>query len=311
MLKMIDKYYWLYAVLSLSLLAAYLLGNPTPAVLERDTITRESMFWINMTAAIPAIVIWLIGFYSFIKLRQYTRSIQHDPDGRAFHFLSAGIGTLVIGSSTHLVITRWLLNAHDAGFVAEAFLPIFATHFIVSIVLTGFALIAYGAHLLHLSVGAPTVALWRKTSGVMSLAIVATLFTMAVFSNPSREYPTAPGNFSYFTPDWVTFTTFVIPFIAAMACGVIAVTLTAVYAHAVRGSIYRKAFQKLNYGITLITAAFTLILSTDVMANSIVAQGIELYLLFLYISLATFIAGSACIAWGAKSLAKLEESSES
>lgn len=291
-------------------LLALFVNEPDSAVLEQFGIARESVIWINLSSALPFMLIWLLGFYAFVKLRQYSKRIRDDSDGLGFHFISIGFGISAIGIPVVFVISRWMLNAINVDLIPTSVATIVSTYLVLFVTLVSFILIAVGAHKLYRSIESPSIALWRWISGGTALAMIGIIYTYFAFSNPSRNYPRTEGASSYFLPDWLILTTIVMPYLATLASAVTAVILMNIYRINVGGTLYRKAIGNINVGLIFSISALSISQFVEALGDTLVAQGFGAILALIYIMLLVLIIGNVLLARGAKRLSKFEEASD-
>ena len=304
---MSKKHYWLFAFFALVYLVSFIVEVPDPAVLAKYHIPLSAVFLINMTAALPLLAIWFAGFYGFSKLRQYVRKIKKSPDGEAFKYLEIGLTVLAIGLPISSIVSRWLVNAVNAHMISKPVATIINTHLAVLYPLLSFALILIGARLLLGTVKKARVPAWHMFGVTVGIAVLSILYIFLTFADPNRGHPSPNVAATFYMPDWLIFTTIVVPYLAALACGLYAALFITTYYRNVGGKLYRQALRKLNKGFLLVILTLGLIQFLGSLNPLLVKWGFGSLLLLIYALLILLAAGFVVIARGAKGLAKLEE----
>jgi hypothetical protein len=308
--KLLNKYYWLFFVLSFLYLLAPFVNTPDPAVLARLNITPESALLINLSSAVPFILMWFLSFYAFVKLRDYAKRIREDDDGKGFELIARGFGVTAIGIPLIFVITRWMLNATNVDLIPEATQVITGTYLILIVPILSFALSTAGALKLYRTVEFPIIHPWRWVVTALACINVGVFYTYAVFANPSRNFPQAEGVFSYFMSDLQILTTVVIPYISLITLASVASVVLSTYYTSVSGILYKLALKKISIGFIFCISGLSLSQFVNAIGNVTQTHGFAFTLMLSYLMLGILVAGSFLIASGAKHLNKIEEASD-
>lgn len=306
-MKKLSKYYWLYIFLIVIYMVSFFVEVPNPAVLDQYDIPREAVLWINMTGAIPLLLIWFAGFYAFVRLRNYAKKIIHDDDGQGFKYLAAGTGALAIGLVLSSVVSRWLVNAFNAGMVDRPTVTIIESHVGVAVPLISFLLLAIGAYKLFKTLDGVHVETWRIVTGSTILAIIAISYLVSVFATSNSQYPTAAGDPGLYMPDWLVLATIALPYIASLACATATAILIRVYTVHTAGRIYKKSMTKLNRGFIILLVAISMIQFIVALNSMFTDWGFVSILGLIYLIILVMTFGFVSLARGAKGLTKIED----
>lgn len=294
------------------LVVLYLLvtfATPTnPDILElyrMDNLEYQSM---RATIAIPLIAMWFTALYGFVSLRQYAKAIQKSPDGRGFQWVAAGLGVLALGLPINSIIGTMLSRSAGEGLLEQSTQTIIATHLTVGYQLLSFALLAYGAFKLLKVVHKIKIPYRDSVIGVLMLATISVVYLLSVLNNPSREIAVPPNNAAtYYMNDFLIITTIVLPYIAAWACGVFAFVAIRTYQKNVDGVLYRKALQKLNFGILYIISVSALMQFSNAAVTTYFSWQLGSLAALVQVLVIAIGVGFVYVAVGSKDLAKLEE----
>lgn len=302
------KYYGLLACLVLAYLVTVIFFQPDSTLLSRYHLNDTQYRLLSLTVVIPVIAIWFGAFYSFVKLGNYVKKIENTPDGREFAWLYAGLVAFGLGLPLGSLISRLLTYGARQSIISQSFATIVGTHITLVFVLIGSILLVIGSWRLMSLVKKARVPHWQTLGAAVALIILSIIYGYAALHNPLRQTTGQPlTTAAYAMPDWLIFTTIVLPYIVAWACGFYTTLWLHTYHHHVNGKIYRRALKRLNTGVFIVIFASVLVRLLTNMPTNIADWGLRTMLLLLYALLFIIAVGYVLIALGAKGLSRLEE----
>lgn len=296
----------LFIVLVLINLALTLSIPPDVSVLRRYNLEPSQILLLKLIVTLPLIAIWLLALYGFVTVYRYASSIRKHKDGNAFLSISTGLGVLAFGLPLQSISVSFL---DYMGRTRPAFEPastIISNYIALGIILTSFYILHKGALQLNqnLKVKEPSTRSlqWQVVFGLFSL-----LYVYLVFHNPARSHPTEQvAQAAYYLPDWLIFTTVVLPYIAVWYLGIQSAYNIYLYQQRVKGILYKQALRFIASGIVGVVAASMLVRFIASQTTYLSSIGLRAVLLLIYMLLISVSIGYIFIASGARRLHKME-----
>lgn len=273
---------------------------PDPQALQLLHISSWTYRVAVLVLLIPYGVIWYAAFYAFDKMRDYSRAIKGFDDGKAFRYITAGMGVLAFGL---ILPTTISLILHNIAMHHESFRPasVIITNYLGIVPeIVAFLLINSGSHLLAI--------LGKRRLGVNGIRALALVFITiaAIFTYLVTHYQAAHNNVYYLnTP--LLITTFVVPNLFGWFMGLLSAYEFGQYATHVAGSVYRQVLRQFSYGIVVVLAGSVAI---QFVANTFAARvsnSLGSIVILEYGLLAIVAIGLTLMALGAKKLQMIEE----
>lgn len=273
--------------------------QPDPEAV-RQLHTTETTYRLAVAALlVPYIIIWYTGFYTFAKLREYSKPLKHTKDGVGFHTITAGMGVLAFGLVVPTIIALVLNNiaVHHPAFKAPAtitnnYLGLFPG-------LLAFLLLYNGALKLVSTIREKTRKLDLRRHAPWFLLLAAT-FTYLTLQNRYRFH-------SYYLPVWLLVTTIIVPYVYGWMVGLLSAYELRTYAQSVKGLLYQKAIKQFASGIAVAIVASIAIQFVNITIAQRFSHSLGAILLIDYLLLIIVGVGLILMALGTKKLKRLEE----
>lgn len=298
-------YIWLLVLVGIYITVIALVPSDSAGA-TRYNLSPSTAKLLSLSLAIPVMIIWYAAFYGFIKVKQYAYLAGATKDGRALRIIGNGLMVLAFSIPITSItgnIRNYLVNQNpDLRTTAV----IVQNYLALALALVSLWLIAHGAKQL--------VKTLKKKPYSAYEAVIAVIFTSFCFV---YTYITLSGNFdangsvagveAYHLPDFLVFSTIVVPYIVLWFLGLRAAYHMQIYRAHVPGILYRQALGYLAAGvasvsITLMTLRVLVSLSSFLNSLSLRYLLVLLYALILMIGISFGL-----IAFGAKKLKKIEE----
>lgn len=290
------KWYVILTVIAIGLA----LGLPPDPQTLQHLHTSTVAYRIAIAALlIPYALIWYASFYAFAKLQEYSRPLTGTKDGKAFHKITIGIGTLAFSLIVPTIISLILNNiaAHHHGFKTTAII----TNNYLGLYpgLLAFVLLNNGTRaLLH------TTHSWARKFD-LRLHFIWFLLLSVVFSHLAIEnsYRDDPYHLSVV----LLILTVIVPYLYGWVIGLLSAYNLRLYATAVPGILYKRAIKRFATGITITIIASILIQFVSITITQRLSSSLGAVLLIDYGLLIVVGVGLLLVALGAKRLKKIEE----
>jgi len=255
---------------------------------------------------VPLLVVWLVAFYGYSRLREYTQIVRSAPEGQAFSDLTRGAMWLAWGQPIPAIISLVLssIAGSHANFAG-------ATSIINNYINLLIALVAYS----YFSSAGRRLAEREKVrislSGARMLIVVFVSFGVTfcyfVFRNLSSSNLGSSNN-AYNLPTWLLLASLVIPYLYAWFAGLLAAYEVHLVSQHSKGLLYQRALQQISRGLVIIIASSIFIQ----FLRSISPSGVQHFslgniLLLIYCLLIIMGLGFFLLAYGANRLRKIEE----
>ena len=266
--------------------------------------TELQRILLQLTIAVPYLFIWLAAFFGALQLRAYQASLVEGEHRRAF--LKIGDGLLWLALS--LPITSMVSSIRNQPTLDAAYpaLTILLNHLYVLFPLIGFYRLFIGARILAKEAGAEL-----KTRSMVLMAIsaaaVAAVQLFFMFTDTARNVAPEGGHATFYLPDPLLVTDYVIPTAFSIVFAVLAASYLGGFLKKSAAVIYEKSLPPLIWGLTLImTSTIILQLLLSLGSTRLLALGLGAILLIVYVFLGIQVAGYLLVAQGTGRLARLQ-----
>ena len=265
---------------------------------------------ISVTLFIPYLLTWLIavlGLYHFGQFYRVARQ-KHLANSIAFGLIMWGLGFLILDLITSPFFSSFR-NLWQANHRAVVELTIISNYAHIIFTLVAFGLLFQGARSLARSSHYASGVRSRPLPALVATALFTLLFSIAVFSNPTRQTSTQSGQFAtYYLPDFLILVTIIIPLAITWLLGLQAALNTEQYVHSLSHPMWRLAIVRFFHGLLAVLSS-AIILQGITMLGSQQLQTINLALILaiVYLFIVIQAIGYLFIKASAKQLRKLVE----
>jgi hypothetical protein len=251
---------------------------------------------LQLTIAIPYLLIWLAAFHGALQIRTYQTSLAEGEHSKAFKMIFGGLAWLAVGLLATTIVGAFRNMDALQGF--ESTLVVVNNFLYVLFPLVGFSHLFVGSNILAREAGVPLTA-----SAVVSAVLVAGAIAAAqlylIFTDPARLN-------TYHLSDPLLVGTIVLPTAASLVLCVITAFNLRGFLKKSAAIIYEKSFPPLTTGLTLIMAStIVLQLLLSLGQSRLLGIGLGGILVLVYAFLALQGAGYMLVASGTSRLAKL------
>lgn len=292
--------YHVLLALAVTYAALLFLVPPSQHTLQKYHISAFELRLIDVTIIIPYLLIWLAGFYGYVKLKRYTFNIRHAKDGAHIDRLANGVFMLVLWpplSSILATLTAAIVLKFPG---AKDALATLGQYFNLLLPLAGFMLVASGAR------GLNRVAKIQPSARGVNVIAFLLAGLGAVYSNlVYLAYHNSPT--AYHMPYWLVVLTLVIPYTYMWFLGLIATYEIHIYRQKVHGIVYRQSWNMLGIGVGAIIVMQIFVQYANTFASELQKLALTQYLMFIYLVLILLSVGYIFVARGADRLQKIEE----
>lgn len=274
-----------------------------PAAVERYGLTMTQLRWVGLAVAAPLVVIWLIAYYGYDKLWQYSRLLGSTPEGAPITTLTRGLMVLVLSLPVTTIassLLRYLGRQYPDWLTA---MTVVTNYLKLLLPLVAFILISIGVRsLTEIGRQSPT----RNAVHLITIlcAALAAVYTYCVV----YFVFTIPGvNTPYYMPLSLVLPTLVVPYLYMWFIGITAAYELYLYNSTLKGKLYRRSWSMVSAGIAGVLLSMILIQFLVTLTNEFNKLSIVNTLLVVYGLLLVMAAGYALVAYGAKRLQRIEE----
>lgn len=277
-----------------------LLPAPDRTTLVKYHLHPTGLRLLDATLLVPIFVMWFAVFYGYGRLHRYSQLIKRERDGKQVVKLANGLLILALGLPLNSIIGNALAlyaRTHP-GFAAPA--TIISNYIGVAYPLAAFIFINSGTRGLNaFSREHPSFLLGNAV--VLADIILGVIFcTLIAHAHHSLQN-------SYHMSSGLVMLTFAIPYMYMWFLGMYAVAEMYTYSQQLSGVLYRKAWDRLAFGLGTIIILDILLQYLGTLAawlNSLTLAGV---LGLLYVLLLLLAGGFIVVALGTKELMKIEE----
>ncbi len=281
---------------------------PASQSLAKYGITTAQGNMIRATVLVPSLFIWVACLYAVLRFYRYTSFLRGSAEGTGFQKIALGLQLLFWGLVLPNVIN--LITAYNPD-IPEV---LRATTILRNYVTLFFYFTASWNIYLGIKMLSRTVKLDEKLKHlgyramVVFMTALTTCYVWAIFHNDSRYISQNPlAAATYYLPDWLIVLTMLIPYLITWTIGCLALIYLRGFARSVEGTVYRKAFGSVMYGIMVIVL---LSMGLQLLVQGATALGnasLKVILLLVYLIILILGFGYLLLAKGARELTAIEE----
>ena len=292
--------------ISLSIWSAiYILGTlVAPLTQTRFNITPAKTHLLQVSFALPIVLIWAAAVYGAERFKTYALSIKHDRDGEALNRVANGLMVLILSvmsGGLSSILRPWALR--------DGWLKLFTIAFNylqVLLPLIAFYIMYSGSkQLLETLPKKAKRSTWWPV--IMIMIPIAAVYTVVVFNYAYRNHtPDAKTYSSFYIPDYLIALTLMLPYLVGWTLGLKAALNIANYKSQVKGILYRSAMHRFVVGILIIISFAVLLQMLVALSTYLSHAGLGVILLFIYLIVLTYSVGFLVLASGSKKLSALE-----
>jgi hypothetical protein len=296
-------YYLVFTIWSLIYIIGTLIAPLAP---NRFSLTEAKTRLIQITIALPVVLIWLAAIYGAEHFNSYARSIKSSKDGKALSVIGIGLTTLaaaVMSGGLGGILRPWALRD---GWI-ETFTVIY-NYLQVSLYLIAFYFIYKGSVMLR------GVAITKKESisswipVLVTIVIIGAFYTFILLGYDYRNSTPDPRKYSsFYLPDFLVFATLALPYLIGWALGIKSALNIAFYHKKVKGIIYRSALKNFVNGIYLVIAFAVALQMLIALSTYFAEAGLASILLVVYLIIVFYSLGFLILAAGSKKLNTIEK----
>lgn len=289
-----------FLLVALALGYVYLLYR-SAGVLKTAHQSKELLFVINLTIAIPEIAIWSVALISAQKVKQYALTIKASKDGEAFVYLAdalllVAIYIILICTATSIISLFNKTSNLDTIILLENYFPLF-------IGLASSVLLLFSGREFTKIVPIKVPRFKIILMAILFIAVTA-LFAWHFYSINPNNMP-KNGTPKFVSPRGTLMLAYVLPQIVIWAIGLLACFGIANYSFFVRGAIYKKLLSNLYKGVLIVFVC--IFLAQLFILSSVSLNKFSFGLILIYGLLILGGLGFTLIYKGASLLTKLEK----
>ena len=304
---------WYYYGFVFAAWAAYIwLGAVAPKTNNSSSVhlSKFLVVTLSVTLFVPYFLTWLIAALGLYHFNQFYRVVRQKKlaNSQAFRYISWGLGFLIFDLITNSLYSS-LRNLQPTNHHRVVELTITGNYLHILLSLLAFGFLFQGARLLarssHYAVGVRS----RMLPALVATLLFTALFTIAVFSNPTRQVSTHSGQFAtYYLSDLLISLTIIVPLAVTWFLGLQAALHTEQYVHSLTHPMWRLSIVRYFNGLLAVLGS-AIILQGITMLGSQQLQTINVALLFVLVYLFIFAQaiGYLYIRSSAKRLRRLVE----
>ena len=279
--------------------------SPAGPSLEDYHISGLQYNLLRLTVIMPLLLIWLSALYAILKTGSYLKEIRLSPESAGFSFIYYG---LILGGIS-LVAPSFidLYQAyHPDSYQTLRYVTILNHYLALLSVFITFYAFHKGSKAL-LSTQKLFYPMRSELVVYFLIFLIGMLFSWLVMNNPYRENSLDPAiNPTYFLPDWLIFSTILIPYIMAWLNGIMGIAKLMFFTRSVKGIIYRQAFLYFSLGLSVIVILTVVLQLSSQLVYVLGRVGLSRFLPIVYGLIFLLVAGYMSIARGAKLLERFE-----
>lgn len=300
---------WHYCGLVLGVWAVYIaLSIAAPesrSTTQQVQLSETTIQILRVTLLLPYMLTWLIaviGWYHFSRFTSDTENKQM-VNHRAFRMISRGLGLLIFD-----LIGIPLINAARTVWSANediaVSLTIISNYFHIVVPLLAFALLFMGSRKLVQSSHYATQLRSKMFPSLVATSLFTFLFTIAVFSNTSRQVASEAGRFaSYYISDPLIVFTIILPLAITWLLGLQTALNTEQYVHTLSQPKWRHAIIHFFHGLLAVVSSSIILQAITAFGSQQLQQvSLALLLVIIYLFIILQAAGYFFIRVSAKQL---------
>lgn len=287
--------------------AALTIGAPLSQTSARYGINLGMANLLRVTILIPYLFIWLSGVIAIFHFRKYIRSIVKSEEEEGFKNILIGI-FLLLGTVIVPPFIGLYSNYNPGVFEVQKIVTILRNNATVLLYLTSFYYFWKGSGYLLKTLGDVNKVKLSYLYPLGTITLLGITYIYIVLNNDYRSVSDSPIiRPTYYLEDVPIFITVVIPYILTWLLGLLAILNIQSLKNSVEGVIYKKSFNFLSQGLTLV---ITLAISLQFLSQATVAlsnANLQIVLLLVYAILFSLSVSYWLLARGAKSLSAIEK----
>ena len=299
-MKIQSKIFYSYISLVIIYVLLTFLPEPAKATLTRYHVQPDVLRLLYITLVLPILLLWFAIFYGYAQLRRYGKLIKDNRDGIPVAKLSTGLFVFAFGMPISSILAstlKLIANAHP-GFSGAS--TIISNYFQVAYLVVAFLFVSLAAR------GLSALSRSRPSLGVVNVVVLVSIVLGVVYCAliaSAHHNIVTNYHMSYI---WVMLT-FGIPYIYIWFLGLYAIAEMYAYSKHVSGVVYRKAWDRLTFGIGAVIVTNISIQYLSTLVTWLNSLTLDRVLLLLYVLLLLFAGSFIVVALGAKQLMKIEE----
>jgi hypothetical protein len=262
---------------------------------------------IITTYILPYIAVWFIALYGYIQIKEYLGRIKGWREFAPLSFVSKGLFGLMLWLpiSTLLAVLEdhvkydypeWL----PAMVRTERYTNLLLLFFSIFLIYTG-------------SRGLLRLIKYRRRTIMQYIALVIALLLAGLYAYLTMRVTghqivrNGVVEDAYHLPDWLLFSTLIVPRLVTWIIGVLAVQNLFIYRRAVQGRLYNTILSRLTIGIGIVILSIIGLRYTESLTYQLQSLALGLYLSVAFGFLIGIGTGFVFIAKGAQHLLQIEE----
>jgi hypothetical protein len=301
------RYYGLVFVAWAIYIFLTLIAQPTQQS-QQLNLSEATVIILRISFLVPYMLTWLIAMLGWYYFRKFARDAKRKkiPSHIGFRYIARGIGLLVFD----LILIPLIGSARNtfASNEAMAVATILLSNYLhILIPLVAFVFMYIGSRKLA-QTGRYAVGLRsRILPSILATLLFATLFTIAIFSNTSRQVGAGEGQFaSYYVSDPMIVLTIIVPIAVTWFLGLETALNTERYVHSLRQPRWRSAIIHFFHGLLAVVCSLIILQALAAFGNQQLLQvNLALLLSVLYLFLIVQAVGYQYVKNGAKQLRSL------
>lgn len=279
--------------------------DPDARIAERFQFQQGNIKLLSYTVSVPQTIIWVVAFYGFIKIREYSNSIGDTVDGEGFSRISKGLGILSFGLPLDSLIAT-LFGYYLADNPQNKDELDFLNLFFFTLITFIFSYYTFKGSKVLANLAKEKENLYRNIfSGIAFFGLIISL--VVIYINPNGLTETVNGEERYTSIGLLLATLRGGIQLFGWYMGIMTAVFMSEYGLYVRGIIYKNALKFVVWGLTLIVSSNIVIriLSTF----EVDLEGRSLFFIVISINsvLTLLMIGYGFVAYGAKKLKKIED----
>lgn len=299
------RYYFLVFAAWTVYIALTLASPPSESSLG---LSPEARVILRLTLIIPYMLTWLVAVVAWYHFRKFTEAAKRKkiPSYEAFRYISAGLGLLILD----LILIPIFSEARDVWGGSEdmaILLTLLSNYSHIALPLLAFGSMYIGSRKLAQSSRHYSTLRSRVLPSLLATSLFISLFSMALFNNPSRQEAIPSSVFAnYYISDPIIILTIITPLFVTWLLGLQTALNTEQYVHSLLQPRWQKAIIHFFHGLLAVLGS-SIILQSVTAFGSQAAQQINLALLLavLYLFIIVQAAGYLFIRTSAKQLHRL------
>ncbi len=305
--KRYRAYYLLLILFIVIYIAELFLIPPDSAALTRYSLSGGAARAISLSFALPLCIIWYAAFYGFTKFKQYANLAGKTKDGHALRILGNGLLALAFSLPISAILgnPRTYLGRLHPDLVPT--ITIAYNYINLAMSLLALWLIALGSKKLVHSLKDKQRSIYQIIIGFIFI-LFCVVYTYTALTDPRRQNAAGPiGNAAYYLPDFLVFSTIIVPYIVLWSLGLRAAYNIQLYSKRTAGVLYKDALGRVSLGIVFVVISLMMLRVFASMSSFLNGLSLRYLLVVIYVLLIVIGVGYVLVASGAKKLKKIEE----